>query len=394
MKYFECEHETEKSTTDVRREINLRQRTATGSGVGSFKRRRALAVTPLLAAVVYLLAAQVAFGAGSTTDSGLEKTCVDAVTAAPDPFELTQTRRDGGMTPVHGYQVLFRSTIKIGVQELPASCQGAFRATGLILARYKDTKHAGWWLTAGGGVSFLRPESGAGVESSILSSNKEIGCFQAVRLSFSVKVLNLSNGATAAKRTFRRPAQPLTCSGQPEKSRALAAFDGLGRFARRATAPEAEEECIEVATNAPTGHETTLRFRNDVPLGSNKREHWKAAFFLPAMPKECAGAIGRYFFYAIQIQDAKNPDQWVFQNRHKKWWAPDNDLDAHWLGQHGWSHTGQPDQWTKGVYECSPGPRKTEARVLIKARAYARESGQPTISQRTYEVPVKVTGAC
>jgi hypothetical protein len=297
------------------------------------------------------------------------------------------------VTPIHGYQLTFFSDIKIGVQELPASCHGAFRATGSIFARYKDTKHAGWWLTGGGGVSFLRPGDGAGVESGILSSNKEVGCFQAVRLSFSVKVLDLSNGATAPRRIFRRPAQPLTCSGQPAKSRALAAFDASSQLASREIDPEVEAGCIEAATAAPTGHETTLRFRSDVPKGDSKREHWTARFFLPAMPKECAGAIGRYFFYAVQIQDPSNPDHWVFQNRHKKWYAPDDDTDAHWWGG-SYSHPGQPDQWTKGVYECSPGPRKTEARVLLKARAYARESGQQTIAQRRYEVPVKVRGAC
>lgn len=348
----------------------------------------------LLTIATCALAPQAAFGAATTPDPELEKTCVDAATATPTPFELTRTVRDGGMTPVHGYQLEFLSTIKIGVQKLPTMCQGAFRATGSIFASYKDTKHAGWWLTAGGGVSFWHPEDGAGVHSFILSSNKEVGCLQAVRLSFHVKVLSLSNGATVAKPTFRRPAQPLTCSGQPKKSRARAAFDSPPRFDRREIDPEVEAQCIEVATTAPTGHVTTLRFRNDVPLGSYKREHWKAAFFLPAMPKECAGAIGRYFFYAVQIQDAKNPNRWVFQNRHKKWWAPDNDPDAHWLAQHGYSGTGQPSQWIEGVYECSPGPRKTEARVLVKARAYARESGQPTIAQQTYELPVKVTGAC
>jgi hypothetical protein len=343
---------------------------------------------------VCVLTVPTASGAEATTDPELEETCVEAVTAPPSSFELTRTVRNGAMTPVHGYQLVFRSSIDIGVQALPASCHGAFRATGLIFARYKDTKHAGWWLDASGGVSFLRPESGGGVESFILSSNKEIGCFQAVRLSLSVKVLNLSNGATAAKRTFRRPSQPLTCSGQPVKGHALARFDESSQLARRAIDPEVEAQCIEVATAAPTGHETMLRFRDDVPRGSNKRERWKARFFLPAMPKECAGAIGRYFFSAIQIQDPKNPDRWIFQNRHKKWYAPDNDPDAHWSGGGGWSHTGQPDQWVKGVYECSPGPHETKARILLKARAYARESGQSTISQGRYEVPVKVTGAC
>lgn len=341
-----------------------------------------------------MLSAQVALGAGSATDPELEKTCVDAVTAAPHPFELTHTRRHGGMTPVHGYQLEFRSAIRIGVQALPSACHGKFRARGSIYASYRDTKHTGWWLIAGGDVSFLRPKYRASVYSSILSSNKEVGCLQAVRLSFHVKVLSLSNGATVARRTFRRPAQPLTCSGQPRRGQARAALGPAPRFARREIDPAVEGECIEIATNAPTGHQTTLRFRNDVPLGSNKREYWKAAFFLPAMPKGCAGAVGRYFFFAVQIQNAENPDRWIFQNRRKKWWAPDHDSSAHWLAQHGWPGTGQPSRWVRGVYECSPGPRKTEARVLVKARAYAREPGQPTIAQRRYEVPVKVTGAC
>jgi hypothetical protein len=115
------------------------------------------------------------------------------------------------VTPIHGYQLTLFSDI-IGVQEPPASCHGTFRATGSIFARYKDTKHAGWWLTAGGGVSFLRSEDGAGVESGIL-----------------------------------------------------------------------------------------------FPKGDNKHEHWTARFFLPTTPKERAGAIGRYFLYAVQIQDPITP---------------------------------------------------------------------------------------
>lgn len=345
-----------------------------------------------VAIAAYALPLQGALATSVASDPELEKTCVDAVTGAPEPFELTRTWRHGGMTPVHGYQLQYFSAIKIGVQKLPAECRGAFRASGSIFARYKDTKHPGWWLTAGGGVSFWDPEDGATLSSGIYSSNKEVGCLRAVKLSFNVKVLSLTNGATAARRSFRRPAQLLTCSGQP-KGRARASASSLPRLDREID-PEVEAQCIEVATNAPTGHITTLRFRNDVPLGDYKRERWKAAFFLPAMPSECAGAIGRYFFYAVQIQDAKNPDHWIFQNRRKKWWAPDNDPDPHWLAQRSYPGTGKPSQWVKGVYLCSPGARDTEARVLVKARAYAREPGQRTIAQRTYEFPVKVTGAC
>jgi hypothetical protein len=338
--------------------------------------------------------AERASGALVETDPALEQTCVEAVTIRPDPFELTRTFSEGGMTPIHGYQLQFHSVVRIGLGELPDECRGAFRATFRILARYKDSKHTGWWLDAGGGAASRGADPKARLDSFILSSRKEVGCFEAVRLSASVKVLNLANGATAARRSFRRPAQPLTCGGQPVPSRPLAAFGSVLPSDGREIDPTVEAECIEVATALPTSHETSLRFRAKVPRGNNKREGWVVKFFTPALGEECWGFISRSLLVNIQIQDPDDPARWhPMYKRNRGWQFWSNDPDAEWLGR-GWHSNGERTWLTPGTYECSPGRHETEARILLKARAHHPGPGQPLVAQRSYEVPVKVTGGC
>lgn len=149
----------------------------------------------------------------STTDPTIEKGCVAAATATPNPFRLLRMGRQP--FKAHGYDYAAKAFLAVGIQQLPKECGGLFRANGLIRARFKDSKHRGWWLDASGDVSYAGPQNRLYRIDTFLLRNGEVGCLKAVKLTLSVKVINLTNGATAAKRSFRRPAQRLTCGGRP-----------------------------------------------------------------------------------------------------------------------------------------------------------------------------------
>lgn len=153
-------------------------------------------------------------GASAANPAVVEESCVAAATATPNPFRLLRMGREP--FKAHGYDYAAKVFLALGVQRLPEECGGLFRANGLIRARFKDSKHRGWWLDASGDVPYARPAQDRLYRlNTFLLRNGEVGCIKAVKLTLSVKVINLTNGATAAKRRFRRPAQRLTCGGRP-----------------------------------------------------------------------------------------------------------------------------------------------------------------------------------
>jgi len=294
---------------------------------------------------------------------------------------------------VHGEDYILKAIVAAGFKTLPAECAGAFRAVAIVDARFRSSNHTGWWLSVSSGpfsLQSFREGQSIGLGGAALR-NGEVGCLEEVRLSYSVKVINMTDGATAARRAIRPRAEALTCGGR-------AAAKAPRRSASRLLAEpeEPQRSCAEAGVAAPLHFGAVVHFRPDAPKGSWGRETWKIRYFYRAMPPECRGVVRRLTFDRPQIQGPLDHKRWL--NSDPQGWALMETSEQGGWGGSSWSASVAPPpgkKWPTGPeYACTPGKAVTEARVGIKATAQAREPGHRQLASHVYLMPAKVIGAC
>jgi hypothetical protein len=101
----------------------------------------------------------------------------------------------------------------------------------------------------------------------------------------------------------------------------------------------------------------------------------------PEVPEECSEVVLRAERFLFKVQNAV----------HRKRWSADRHVfDIFALG----NEAGQrpvyvtADDSGQGLYRCTPGPRKTGARVEIRLTAREAETKHPLGSQ-TYRFPIQ-----
>jgi len=220
-----------------------------------------------------------------------------------------------------------------------------------------------------------------------------------VKLTFSVKVIDMTNGDTVAKRAIKPRLQKLTCSGRPLPAGAdpaTAATVSTLEGWEEPDDPEVQGRCAEIGVAPPTRFSAVFRFKRSLPVGSYGREKWRVRYFYTAMPKECKGVVERLSHQAIQIQDPSNHQRWLNIMR-RNWVGLDASEGGGWGGG-SWSTSQAPLPGKKKIvrvnYACTPGSGVTQMKLLIKAGSQAKEPGHRRLRQHIYEMPVKVIGAC
>lgn len=147
--------------------------------------------------------------------STLEAECLRTAIKPPSPFQYLHAGREPWHA--HGYDYNENAFLSFGSARMPEECDKVIRRNGYVEARFRDSKHSGWWLWL---TSLSISNKGTPTDimmkiGSFALRNGEVGCLKDVRLNYWVKLKYLRTGKRERRLVLRQPPRRVSCGGTP-----------------------------------------------------------------------------------------------------------------------------------------------------------------------------------